>query len=460
MKTHRTALVLILILASSVSWGKSFRVGDYEYETEKKGLYSNEVKLKKDRSNKISPTIPETITYEGIEYTVGIIDNDAFKDNKNIVSIQIPGSVHALGMNAFKNLKTLRKVVALPPTDELKTIVEKPLEQKPDLFPADLAIGFCSFAKCENLDSIDLSARKTIVLVPKNLYGTKAWGFSYPFEDCKSLKSVVFGDVVFTDDGMKIFKGCHALDNFVTSTVNPSKFKKFFESDCPFMTRVYPKIYSMTESEYTAYLNNNLRLAEKNSKMLSSETDVIINNLGSRTTESSNFLETSDIMSIPIQRKDNNGNICPLLKVISTQNNLIFEGNIVGNIDYKNGNQYWVYLSPGSQKIRINAPGNNPKIIIFNDYGIHHLESRRIYEYSYEGIPTQKLKIIYIPTNATVLIDGNIYEGENGIVETDLTLGEHSYIVAAKGFVSSEGVVILKSDGQTNINISLTEARK
>lgn len=165
-------------------------------------------------------------------------------------------------------------------------------------------------------------------------------------------------------------------------------------------------------------------------------------------------------MSIPIQRKDNNGNICPLLKVISTQNNLIFEGNIVGNIDYKNGNQYWVYLSPGSQKIRINAPGNNPKIIIFNDYGIHHLESRRIYEYSYEGIPTQKLKIIYIPTNATVLIDGNIYEGENGIVETDLTLGEHSYIVAAKGFVSSEGVVILKSDGQTNINISLTEARK
>lgn len=469
MQMMRLICACALIFFSSTLFGKTFRVGNYEYETEKKGLYQNEVKLKKDLSSDVNVSIPETVNFEGVKYTVGIIDNEAFKDNKHVATILIPGSVHALGMNAFKNLKTLHKISALPATSELRAIVEKPLEQKQDLFPADFAVGFCAFANCENLDSIDFSKRKTIVLVPKNLYGTKAWGFSYPFENCKSLKSVVFGDVAFSDDGMNIFKGCHALESFITSTVNPSRFKKMVEPDCPFMTKVYPLISSMSETDYLAYLNKRDK-GNNGSSEVSKHTTV--NGINEDATVRKDiardisivvpqeFVITNDIMSVPLQRKDNNGNICALLKVVSTQNNLSFEGNIVGDVDYKNGNQYWVYVSPGSQKIKINAPGNTPKLITFNDYGVHHLDPKRIYEYSYIGVQTQKLRIVCTPVNSTVLIDGSLYDGENGIVEAELTLGEHSYIVASKGYVTSEGVVKLRSDGQTNININLTETNK
>lgn len=453
--------ILIFSLISASSFAKSFRVGSYEYETVKKGLYANEVKLKKDFSSNTDAIIPETISYEGRTYIVGIIDNDAFKENKRIMNVQIPGTIHEIGMNAFKGLKTLRKVIALPEAIKLKEAVEKRLKEKPNLLPADLAIGFCAFANCENLDSLDFSQRKTIVLVPKNLYGTKAWGFSYPFQNCKSLKSIVFGDVIFSDVGMKIFKGCHNLSNVVTSTANPSQFKKLFEDDCPFITEVYPKISTMTDSEYLVYLEDMKKHKSNTINTLTTKGDeVVSDNVNSTNNNDSQFRTTMDIMSVPMQRKDNNGNVCALLKVYSTQNNLSFEGNMIGNIEYKNHSQYWIYLSPGSQKIKIITPGIDPVELAFIDYGVHHLESKKIYEYSHNGIPTQKINIFFTPIEATVLIDGVIYDGDNGIVSADLPLGEHSYIVASRGYVTAEGVVKLKSDGQSNLNITLPQTSK
>lgn len=478
MKPIRIFFIVILSLVTFISWGKTFRVGNYEYETVKNGLLPNTVKLKKDFSDELIANIPETVNFEGVKYTVGIIDNEAFKNNKRVETITLPGSVYALSINAFKNLKTLRRFKALPATEDLKStviansakkeqaIMKETIKKGTNSFLPELAIGFCAFANCENLDSIDFSARKTVVLVPKNLYGTKAWGFSYPFENCKSLKSVIFGDVVFTDDGMKIFKGCHSLANVLTSSTNPSRFKKLFEPDCPFMTNVYPKISSMSESEYLAFLNQTPKTEPMvQTTYVSSQVADRIPHNGTIDSEmmpvvNNEFRTTADIMSFPIQRTDNNGNICSLLRVLSQQNNLSFEGNIVGDVEYKNQNQYWVYLSPGSKKIKINAPGIDPKEVDFNDYGIHHLESKRIYEYSYKGIPTQKLQILYSPAESMILIDGVITDGENGVVSVDLPLGEHSYIVAAKGYVSAEGVVKLKNEGQANLNINLTKTVK
>lgn len=449
-------ILLILCFTNYSAWSKTFRVGDFEYETIKKGLLVNEVKLKKDCSHNPYAQIPETVTHEGTVYKVGIIDNNAFKDNKNISSVLVPGSVHLLNFLAFKNLKSLKNVTFLPATDELKSAIVNSSNEKSSTPQVDLAIGFSAFANCENIEALDFSKRKTFVMVPKNLYGTKAWGISYPFENCKSLKSVIFSDVVFSDDGLKIFKGCHSLENIVTSTVNPSRFKKLFEPDCPFMTKVYPIISHMSENDYIAYINNTNNVkndfSAENVPQGEHKADEYEEN---KIADNTSFSVTTDIMSIPIQRKDNNGVICALLKIYCPQNNLSFEGNIIGDVEYKNKNQYWIYLTSGSQKIKINSPGSKPVNLVFMDYGIHHLDSKRIYEYSYEGNHTQKLNIVYTPDNAIIIIDGVIYDGEKGLVDTFLPLGEHTYIIAAKGYVSVEGVIKLKSQGPTKINVDL-----
>ncbi len=160
-----------------------------------------------------------------------------------------------------------------------------------------------------------------------------------------------------------------------------------------------------------------------------------------------------------MQRKDLNGNICALLKVMVTKKGLSFEGNVIGSVEQKNGNQYWVYLSPGTKKIKINVPGEKTKVLDLDEYpDFPAFESKRIYEYSFETTPTQKLNLTYSPQNAMILIDGNLYDGLNGEIHVDLPLGEHSYMVVAKGFVTSEGVVKLTANGQSNINVNLDPA--
>ncbi len=203
----------------------------------------------------------------------------------------------------------------------------------------------------------------------------------------------------------------------------------------------------------------NTILTEPNESYVISSEDKIDMPLYNRVSQQKNndqFTVTNDIMSVPIQRKDLNGNTCALLKLLSQHNNLSFEGNIIGQAEYKNNNQYWIYLSPGSQKVKIISPDASPVEVSFIDHGIHHLESKKIYEYTYKGIPTQKLRIHCTPSEATVLIDGVIYDGEQSIIIADLPLGEHSYIVAARGYVTAEGVVKLKSEGETTLNITLS----
>ena len=54
----------------------------------------------------------------------------------------------------------------------------------------------------------------------------------------------------------------------------------------------------------------------------------------------------------------------------------------------------------------------------------------------------QKLVINYTPKEAMVLIDSKPYKG-NGRVEAELPLGEHTYMIAATGYVTAEGMVKL-----------------
>ena len=452
-------LLLIGMLLSITCFSKSFRVGDFEYEIKKNSLYTNGVILKKFLSKNQKVEIPEYVNYEGTKYTVENIGPMAFKDNNEVISLIVPGSVYVLELGALCNLKNLRNITFLPTKMEQEIIIKKrqPKDKEYSEISPNLIISVAAFENCESLKTIDFSNRRSFIYVMGHNGAA--------FRNCKSLKEIRFGDVDFSNEDNKLFNGCHSLEKFIIGTKNPSKYKKFFESDSPFMTNVYPEIVSMSQEEYISYLNKDVTAEQGedptilNYKLSESNANNYEENRNSNV--SRDLIITQDIMTVPMQRRDLNGNICALLKVMVAKKGLTFEGNVIGDVEYKNGNQYWVYLSPGTKKIKINIPGEKTKVLELDKYTeFPAFESKRIYEYSFETTPTQKLNLTYTPTDAMILIDGNIHDGQNGEIHIDLPLGEHSYMVVGKGYVTSEGIVKLTSNGQANIIVNLTRAEE
>lgn len=64
------------------------------------------------------------------------------------------------------------------------------------------------------------------------------------------------------------------------------------------------------------------------------------------------LIETREILSADKQRKDANDSICAILRVVLPEEEASFEGNIVGSVNYMNG-EYWVYVSTGTKSIRV-----------------------------------------------------------------------------------------------------------
>lgn len=83
-----------------------------------------------------------------------------------------------------------------------------------------------------------------------------------------------------------------------------------------------------------------------------------------------------DITASTNQRLDNNGKPC---KVITTEQNLSFEGNIVGKVLYKT-NEYWVYVSSGTKYLKIKATHVLPSLVRFEDFGVAGVASNHTYE--------------------------------------------------------------------------------
>lgn len=90
-------------------------------------------------------------------------------------------------------------------------------------------------------------------------------------------------------------------------------------------------------------------------------------------------MQMMEVMTEPMQRRDNNGNICALIKVIIPSAQAAFEGNLIGKCDFKTS-EYWCYLSPGSKHLKIKYPGCEPLMVNFVDLMGRGVKSKQIYE--------------------------------------------------------------------------------
>ena len=158
------------------------------------------------------------------------------------------------------------------------------------------------------------------------------------------------------------------------------------------------------------------------------------------------------------ERKDLNGQACALVKVLLPMPGAVFEGNVIGNVDFKTG-EYWVYMTAGSKELRIKHPQAQPLQVVFKEYGIEKVSAKTTYNLSVllpqaSQPQTQKLVINYSPATAMVLIDSQPYQG-NGHIETVLPVGDHEYIIAATGYDTAAGSVKLLATSPRTINETL-----
>ena len=171
-------------------------------------------------------------------------------------------------------------------------------------------------------------------------------------------------------------------------------------------------------------------------------------------------LAGSDLTAQTQPRKDLNDCNCALIKVGVALDGVKFDGSIMGEPVQKLG-EYWVYMPKGVAMLQVLHKNYTPLIVNFYDYGVGKVESGMTYIMTLKqpstivGQHTQKLRILYSPNSASVLVDNKFVKGTNGIAETTLTVGQHSYIVACDRYESEEGSVKLKASAPSTIQIAL-----
>ena len=88
---------------------------------------------------------------------------------------------------------------------------------------------------------------------------------------------------------------------------------------------------------------------------------------------------SSDIAARTNQRDDTKGIPCALVKVQFPMRNVLFEGDIAGEVDFKT-NEYWIYMPENSSRLEVKAPSCKPLVVDFAKHGIASVESKGTYE--------------------------------------------------------------------------------
>lgn len=145
-------------------------------------------------------------------------------------------------------------------------------------------------------------------------------------------------------------------------------------------------------------------------------------------------------------RLDANDDGCALIKVALARPGAVFEGNVVGDVEYKVG-EYWVYSYTGSTKtLTVKTDVTQPLRVYFPDYGIDRLQPYCTYSLVLTlpplGVPSVQddglayFVLKFSPADASVMIDGTKQPEytDAGVAQILLPPGRHTYQVTRQGY--------------------------
>ena len=211
----RGGLLLLALLATTSLWAQRFQSGDLYYKiTSNSEPYTVEVTYEillgnYNYSGLTTATIPETVTYNGITYSVTSIGEGAFWECSSLTSITIPNSVMSIGNYAFYCCYSLTSIT----------------------IPNSVtSIGSDAFCVCSSLTSITIGNSVTSIGDEAFEYCSSLTSITIPnsvtsigedaFYECSSLTSVTIGNSV-TSIGSHAFRGCTSLTSITCEAVTP-----------------------------------------------------------------------------------------------------------------------------------------------------------------------------------------------------------------------------------------------
>ena len=193
-------LSLFALCAATSLWAYDFQYGDLYYNiTSSSELYTIEVTSSVEQPwyeenyiNLSTATIPETVTHDGINYSVTSIGYSAFRYCSSLTSITIPNSVTSIGEYAFDGCRSLTSIT----------------------IPNSVtSIGNYAFQVCSSL---------TTITIPNSVTSIGDWAFAY----CSALEYLSipnsvqyyegdYNNEVYYLEGYSSICGCYNLKTLI-----------------------------------------------------------------------------------------------------------------------------------------------------------------------------------------------------------------------------------------------------
>lgn len=157
--------------------------------------------------------------------------------------------------------------------------------------------------------------------------------------------------------------------------------------------------------------------------------------------------------------KDQNGEVCALIKVETTLDGFSWDVGSLGVMDTKRvGGEIWVYVPFGVRKITI----SHPQLGVIRDYAFPSpLEKARTYVLklnatlgtrTYDSSKKQKMILQVYPVNAKVEINGMyISLDKNGMLEQELSFGIHDITVSAPRYHTDRRSISINDPNKAQI---------
>ena len=167
-----------------------------------------------------------------------------------------------------------------------------------------------------------------------------------------------------------------------------------------------------------------------------------------------NRMETDITARVTAPKRDQNGEVCALVRIVTTVKDLMFEPDALGLTARENKpGEIWLYVPRGARRISI----MHDKYGVLRNYfypdiidksTVYEMEVRVNDGTSHEPVDTntQLLVMRPDPADATIYIDDEKVPTEKGLFTATMKKGSHTYRVEAPMYASEAGVVDLGSE--------------
>ena len=167
-----------------------------------------------------------------------------------------------------------------------------------------------------------------------------------------------------------------------------------------------------------------------------------------------NRMETDITARVTAPKRDQNGEVCALIRIVTTVKDLMFEPDALGITARENKpGEIWLFVPRGARRISI----MHDKYGVLRNYfypdiidksTVYEMEVRVNDGTSHEPVDTntQLLVMRPDPADATIYIDDEKVPTEKGLFTATMKKGSHTYRVEAPMYASEAGVVDLGSE--------------